>query len=71
MLKKIETILRNHKDDDTLVITEETTFEELEIDSLETVELVMSIEDDMGITIEINEAVKTIGDLIKIIEAAK
>ena len=69
MLEKIEQIVRDFKGDDSIAITETTTFDELGVDSLDTVELVMKLEDEFGITIEMNEPVKDIGGLLKIINA--
>lgn len=68
MLEKIQHLLRDYKEDQSIVITEETTFAEMELDSLATVEFVMNLEDELGITIEINQSVKTVGDLLKILE---
>lgn len=67
MLEKITKVIRDYKEDDTVVVTEETTFTELELDSLATVELVMNLEDELGVTIEMNQNIKTVGDLIKIL----
>ena len=69
MLEHIAKVLKDYKGNDALVITENSTFAELELDSLDTVELVMNLEDEFGVTIEMNEAIKSVGDLIKIIEA--
>jgi acyl carrier protein len=71
MLEKITKILREHKGDDSLAVTEQTTFADLELDSLDTVELVMSIEEEFSVTIEMSENIKSVGDLIKIINAAE
>jgi len=68
MLEKITKVLREFKGNNELVVTEQTTFAELELDSLDTVELIMNLEEKLGITIEINKRVKSIGDLLKIIE---
>ena len=70
MLERIAKVLKDYKGDDSLVITEDTTFEELELDSLDTVELIMSLEDEFGVTIETSESIKSVGDLLKIIENA-
>lgn len=70
MLSKIEAMLRDHVGNPDLKITEDTTFAELNLDSLDTVDLVMSMEDEFGITIEMDENVKTIGELLAIIQAA-
>lgn len=69
MLEKITAILRDYKGDDSLVVTEDANFEELGLDSLDIAELVMNIEEEFNVTIEMNEPIKTIGDLIKIIES--
>ena len=42
--------------------------ESLGIDSLDTVELVMNLEDEFHVEIEVDEAINTVGDLVKIIE---
>jgi len=71
MLEKITKVLREHKNDPTLEVTAQTTFAEMELDSLDTVELVMSIEDEFSITIEMGEDIKSVGDLMKVIESAQ
>ena len=71
MLEKIAKILKDHIGNDQLVITEQTTFAELELDSLDTVDLVMNIEDEFSLTIEMDEEIKSVGDLMKIISAAE
>ena len=68
MLEKIVKIIRDYKGDQDLVVTAQSTFEELELDSLDTVELVMSIEEEFSITIEVNDDIKSVADLIKIVE---
>ena len=70
MLEKITEILRDYKGDPELAVTEQSTFAEMELDSLDTVELVMSLEEEFSVTIEMNENIQSIGDLIKIIESA-
>lgn len=68
MLEKISAILKEYKGDEDIVITADTTFAELEFDSLDTVELVMQLEDEFDTSIEMDENVKTVGDLMKIIQ---
>lgn len=41
----------------------ESTFTELGIDSLDTVELLMNLEDELGIEIELDQPVTTVGGL--------
>ena len=50
-------------------ITMDTTFQELGIDSLATVEMVMDLEDKIGMEIELDQKVATVGDLVRFIEA--
>lgn len=49
-------------------VKEESTFAELGIDSLDTVDLLMELEDSIGKEIELEEKVETVGDLVKYIE---
>ena len=46
----------------------ESTFKDLNIDSLDTVELLMNLEDELNIEIELTEKVETVGALVKFIE---
>ena len=47
----------------------ESTFTELGIDSLDTVELLMNLEDELNIEIELDQPVSTVGDLDKFIQS--
>jgi len=71
MLEKIAEILRDYKGEPDLAVTEQSTFAEMELDSLDTVELVMNLEEEFSVTIEMSENIQSVGDLIKIIEAAQ
>lgn len=64
----ITTVLPSVSDGD---ITAQTTFAELNPDSLELVEMVMEAEDAFGITImeEQAEQLQTVGELVALIEA--
>ena len=50
-------------------ITEESTFESLNIDSLDMVELVCNLEDELGIDFGEPEGLENVGDVIKHIES--
>ena len=50
-------------------IKPESTFSELGIDSLDTVELLMNLEDKLGIEIELDQAISTVGDLDQFIQS--
>jgi len=67
MLEKIAKILRDYKENEDLAITEATTLAELEFDSLDTVELIMNLEEEFGVTIEMNDEIKSVGDLMRIL----
>ena len=71
MFEKVAKTVRDYKEDENLEIQPESTFAELGLDSLDTVELVMSLENEFEITIEMNEDIKTVGDVVKVIEDAK
>ena len=71
MLEKITEKLREYKGDPDLEVTEQSTFAELELDSLDTVELVMNLEEEFSVTIEMDENIQSVGDLIKVIEKAQ
>ncbi len=58
MFEKVVKVLADYKDLDPAAITPETTFSELELDSLDTVEIVMSLEQEFEITIEIGKGSK-------------
>ncbi|MDR1664344.1 MAG: acyl carrier protein [Clostridiales bacterium] len=68
MLEKIAQILRDYKSDDSLEVTESTTFEAIGLDSLDMVELVMELEDQLEVKIEMDNSVKDIAGLIKLVE---
>lgn len=54
---------------DVSVVKPESTFTELGIDSLDTVELLMSLEDVLGLEIELDQPVATVGDLDRFIQS--
>ena len=54
---------------DVSAVKEDSTFTELGIDSLDTVELLMNLEDELGIEIELDQPVATVGDLNKFIQS--
>lgn len=69
--EKVASILAEYKGIDVSEIKEESTFQELSLDSLDVAELVMNLEDEFGVTLELDEAVKTVANLVKLIDEAK
>ncbi|WKY46487.1 phosphopantetheine-binding protein [Eubacteriaceae bacterium ES3] len=70
VFEKVVEILRNYKDEPELAIEMTSTFEELELDSLDTVELVMEIEEAFDTSIEMDGSLETIGQVVALIESA-
>ena len=68
---KVAQMLAAHTGIDVNTITMDSTFAELQVDSLDVAELVMNFEDEFGISIELDEAVKTVADMVKRIDEAK
>ncbi len=54
---------------DVAAVKPESKFSDLGIDSLDTVELLMELEDEIGIEIELEEKIDTIDDLDKFIQS--
>lgn len=67
-LEKVIKIIAENRGISESEINENTTFTELGLDSLDTVELVMSLEDVFGITIEVSESLKTVADVVALID---
>ncbi len=69
MLDQIKELLANSLSIDADSITEASSFsEDLGIDSLDIVELLMSVEEEFGVSIEPDPSIATVGDLIAKIE---
>ena len=66
---KLTEVLADHTGRDASEFTRDTTFESLGIDSLETVEMVMELEERLGVELELEEKVTTIGELVKFVES--
>ena len=63
--------LADYKGIDASTITMDSTFEDLAVDSLDIADLVMQIEDEMGVTIELDQEVTDMKALMARIEGAK
>lgn len=71
IFEKVAKVIAEYKEIDVSEIKLESTFEELNLDSLDTVELVMKLEDELGVSIEMDENLKTVEDVIREIEKAQ
>lgn len=69
--EKTAKILADYREIDPSEITMETKFEEIGLDSLDMVDLVMLLEEEFGVEIEIRENIKTVSDLVSLIESLK
>ena len=67
----IAKLVAESKDLDVNSIKPEMTFADLGLDSLDVAELVMNMEDELGVTIEISPALKTVQDVVAIVDAQK
>lgn len=67
-LEKVKAVLAEHLEMDESEITEGTTFEDLGVDSLDTVEIMMEMEDEFGIEIKPAEVGKSVKELVEYID---
>ena len=67
--EKIAELIAENKDMDLSNITMETSFDAMELDSLDVIEVVMAIEEAFGITLEFDENIKTVGDLVDLVDS--
>lgn len=70
MFEKVAQILADYKDLDVSTITPESTLADLGIDSLDTAELIMNMEDEFGVTIKMVQPVADVQGIVKLIEAS-
>ena len=69
MFEKIAKYLAEQMDISVDDITPDTTFESLGIGSLDTVEMVMDLEDELGVELELEDKVNTVGELAAFVES--
>ena len=67
-LQAIQEIISEYLDIDASTITEATAFKDMEIDSIDMMDIIMNIEDKFDIRIDDTEGLNTVGDLIKLIQ---
>lgn len=70
-LSKVAQLIAQNAEVEADGITMETTFEELGLDSLDAVDLVMACEEEFSVTIEMDDSLKTVGDVVRLIDSRK
>ena len=65
----VKEVLEENLDINPESVNDDSTFDSLGIDSLDTVELLMNLEDKLGIEVELDQKVETVGDLVAFIES--
>jgi len=67
--ERIVEILREKCElDESVPITMETTFKDIDLDSLSVVEIALECEDAFGIEIDVEEPPKTMGEFVELVE---
>ena len=69
MLEKLISYLSKELDIPADELDRDTTFESLHLDSLDTVEMLMELENELGVDLEMEERLYTIGELADFIES--
>ena len=69
--EKVAQALSEYKGIDISSIKPESTFAELDFDSLDVAEMAMKLEDEFSMTIELDATDKTVQDLVSRIEGTK
>jgi acyl carrier protein len=67
IFQAIAELIAERNECDVADVRPETTFAELGIDSLDTVEMLMNLEDKLGVEVELDEKVETVGELAEYI----
>ena len=70
-IEKIKELVADHLEIDVAEITDTTTFKDLDADSLDTVEILMEIEDEFGVEVKQGEIGETVADLAAYIDSKK
>ena len=69
VFEAVAELIAERNDCDKSEITMDSSFKDLGIDSLDTVEMLMNLEDKIGKEIELEQKVETVGELVRYIEA--
>ncbi|MGI6348849.1 MAG: acyl carrier protein [Eubacteriaceae bacterium] len=67
--EKVVEILKQHSSMEGLDVTRETTFQDAGIDSLDFVEILMEIEEALGVELELEENFANVGELVDFVSS--
>lgn len=67
----IKKLLEENLDVDPSTVTEDSTLESLDLDSLDMVELISDLEEEEGIDFGEPEGITTVGDIVKHVDSLK
>lgn len=62
--EKVVEILKQHSSMEGMEVTRETTFKDAGIDSLDFVEILMELEEALGVELELEENFENVGELV-------
>ena len=64
VFQAIAELIAERNDSDPAEVTRNTRFQDVGIDSLDTVEMLMNLEDKIGVEVELSQKVETVGELV-------
>ena len=68
LFESVAKVIAEHIDREVSEIAMDSSFEDLGIDSLDTMDILIKLEEEVGKEIDLQEPVKTVADLISVIE---
>ena len=71
LFEKVAKIIAEKMDMDVADITMDSSFETMQIDSLDMVEIIMDLEEEFDVSIDTANDLKTVGDIVAFIENNK
>ena len=69
VFQAIAELIAERNDSDPAEVTRNTRFQDVGIDSLDTVEMLMNLDDKIGVEIELSQKVETVGELVDYVVA--
>ena len=69
VFQAIAELIAERNDSNPAEVTRDTRFQDVGIDSLDTVEMLMNVEDKIGVEIELSQKVETVGELVDYVVA--